>query len=73
MNTMYGGVEKWVLFVSVSVGGPNQGGGTQYFIGDFDGKSFKLDPDFKKDLKKHNNYWIDFGRDSYAGISFKYS
>lgn len=35
---------RWVLLVSVGHGGPNGGSGTQYFVGDFNGKTFTLDP-----------------------------
>ncbi|GIZ15626.1 hypothetical protein RCZ15_04960 [Capnocytophaga catalasegens] len=39
----YDGKTKWILFVSINPGGPNGGSATQYFIGDFDGKTFKPD------------------------------
>jgi len=38
--------EKWVLFVSLSPGGPNGGSATQYFVGDFDGTKFIPDKQF---------------------------
>ncbi|MEL7123923.1 MAG: glycoside hydrolase family 32 protein, partial [Bacteroidota bacterium] len=41
---------KWVLLVSINPGGPNGGSATQYFIGDFDGERFTLDPEFEKKL-----------------------
>ena len=44
------GQEKWVLLVSINPGGPNGGSATQYFIGDFDGRNFVLDEDFRQDL-----------------------
>ncbi len=62
---------KWVLFVSINPGGPNKGSATQYFIGDFDGTNFVLDPDFAKDLEGRNNFWVDFGRDNYAGVTWQ--
>ena len=34
---------KWVLIVNVNPGGPVGGSGCQYFIGDFDGKTFTAD------------------------------
>ncbi len=37
---------RWVLLVSINPGGPNGGSATQYFIGDFDGHRFTLDPAF---------------------------
>jgi fructan beta-fructosidase len=42
--------EKWVLLVSINPGGPNGGSATQYFIGDFDGRQFRLDPRFEERL-----------------------
>ncbi len=61
---------KWVLLVSINPGGPNGGSATQYFIGDFDGKKFTMDNDFEVVLKKDHNFWIDFGKDNYAGVTF---
>ncbi|MFD1161246.1 glycoside hydrolase family 32 protein [Hwangdonia seohaensis] len=63
---------KWVLLVSINPGGPNGGSATQYFVGDFDGKQFKIDPSFKNDLNKKENksIWIDYGRDNYAGVTW---
>lgn len=61
---------KWVLIQSLNPGGFNNGSGTQYFIGDFDGKTFKLDPSFQNDLNKENAFWIDFGKDNYAGVTW---
>lgn len=40
------GQHRWVLVVSVSGGGPNGGSGCQYFVGQFDGWQFTLDPSF---------------------------
>lgn len=54
--------EKWVLLISINPGAPNGGSGTQYFIGDFDGKNFKTT---QKETK-----WIDNGTDNYAGITY---
>lgn len=63
---------KWVLLVSINPGGPNGGSATQYFVGDFDGKNFIIDPDFKKEIEELNekSIWIDYGRDNYAGVSW---
>lgn len=61
---------KWVLIQSLNPGGINGGSGTQYFIGDFDGKIFRLDPKFAKDLEKENSLWIDYGMDNYAGVTW---
>ncbi|WP_317851413.1 glycoside hydrolase family 32 protein [Neobacillus bataviensis] len=57
--------KKWVLFVSIG-NDPNyiEGSRTQYFIGDFDGKTFFNHQDPELTL------WIDHGRDNYAGVSW---
>lgn len=73
--------EKWVLLVSINPGGPNGGSATQYFIGNFDGKTFTLDPQFEANLKsdqamagtpvnKGKGIWLDYGRDNYAGVTW---
>jgi len=56
------GIEKWVLIVSLNPGGPNGGSGTQYFVGEFDGKSFVSDHTYTK--------WLDYGTDNYAGVTW---
>ncbi|SDX62605.1 levanase/fructan beta-fructosidase [Lutibacter oricola] len=61
---------KWVLIVSVGKGGYNMGSATQYFVGDFDGKNFTIDPDFKNELDTNNASWIDYGKDNYAGVTW---
>ena len=64
------GETKWVLLVSINAGGPNGGSATQYFIGDFDGQAFRLDPDFAPAVQDGQAVWIDYGRDNYAGVSW---
>ena len=59
----YNGREKWVLIVNINPGGPNGGSVAQYFIGSFDGRTFKAD-DLPYPL------WIDEGTDNYAGVTF---
>ncbi len=44
--------------------------GTQYFIGDFDGTQFSLDSLFDIDLKEKGAFWLDWGRDNYAGVTW---
>ena len=58
------GKTKWVLLVSINPGGANGGSATQYFIGDFDGKTFKNDNSPDRIL------WLDYGRDNYAGVTW---
>ena len=60
--------EKWVLICNINPGGPAGGSATQYFIGDFDGRRFKLlNPDRYMDGKA---LWQDYGKDHYAAVSF---
>lgn len=61
--------KKWVLIQSLNPGGFNGGSGTQYFVGDFDGKTFTLDESMKGVGEDHS-YWIDFGKDNYAGVTW---
>ncbi len=60
---------KWVLIQSLNPGGYNGGSGTQYFVGDFNGKEFKVDPSMENLPEKHN-HWIDYGKDNYAGVTW---
>lgn len=61
---------KWVLIQSLNPGSANGGSGTQYFVGDFDGKNFNLDPAFAENVKDGNAVWLDHGRDNYAGVTW---
>ena len=55
---------KWMLICNINPGGPSGGSATQYFTGDFDGKTFKCEtaPDVTK--------WMDYGKDHYATVTF---
>lgn len=53
---------KWVLLISINPGGLTGGSGTQYFIGDWNGREFTADDTQTR--------WLDYGRDNYAGITF---
>lgn len=70
------GKKKYLLLVSLNPGAVNRGSGTQYFVGDFDGKAFTLDPKFKAQLQHNINRkespaeWVDYGADNYAGVSW---
>jgi fructan beta-fructosidase len=58
----YDGKQVWVLVVNLNPGGPNKGSATQYFVGDFNGKSFlPFNPETK---------WLDYGPDEYAGVTW---
>ena len=63
-------VKKWVLLVSINPGGPNGGSATQYFVGDFNGENFVLDPPFASQMEEEHSFWVDFGRDNYAGVTY---
>ena len=58
---------KWVLICNINPGGPFGGSAVQYFIGDFDGKTFTSDtnPDGTVPTK-----WLDYGKDNYALVSW---
>lgn len=59
--------KKWVLLCNLNPGGPFGGSATQYFVGDFDGKTFT--PDLDADGKVPTK-WLDYGKDHYATVSF---
>jgi fructan beta-fructosidase len=56
------GQSRWVMLVSINPGGPNGGSATQYFVGDFDGRNFKVE---HSDIR-----WLDWGPDNYAGVTW---
>ena len=56
--------EKWVLLVNIGDGAPNGGSCGQYFIGQFDGKTFK------NDNKPTDILWLDYGTDNYATVTW---
>ena len=55
--------KKWVMIVNINPGCLFGGSATEYFVGDFDGKTFKCDTD-PKVVK-----WLDFGKDHYACVT----
>lgn len=56
--------EKWMLICNINPGGPFGGSATQYFIGDFDGKTFTCEDD------PAETKWMDYGKDHYAAVTF---
>ena len=58
------GSRRWVLVVNINGGTPAGGSGCQYFVGQFDGKTFVNEnpPDVK--------LWADYGADFYAAQSW---
>lgn len=66
---------RWVLLVSLWPGGIAGGSGTQYFVGEFDGRTFT--PDVHREPVEVSDEaglagldWFDYGRDCYAGVTF---
>ncbi|WP_436416494.1 glycoside hydrolase family 32 protein [Petrimonas sp.] len=53
---------RWVLIVNINPGGPAGGSATQYFVGDFDGKTFTS--------PQTDAQWMDYGKDNYAGVTW---
>jgi fructan beta-fructosidase len=58
----YNGQKHWILVVNLNPGGPNSGSATQYFVGQFDGKTFTP---YQTDIR-----WADYGPDEYAGVTW---
>ncbi|MGI4790817.1 MAG: glycoside hydrolase family 32 protein, partial [Janthinobacterium lividum] len=56
------GDKQWVLLVSINPGGPNSGSATQYFVGNFDGRTFVS--------SQQDTRWLDYGPDNYAGVTW---
>ena len=59
--------KKWVLICNINPDGPFGGSAAQYFVGDFDGKTFKVDTDAQG---KVPTKWMDYGKDHYATVSW---
>ncbi|MGN0049427.1 MAG: GH32 C-terminal domain-containing protein [Bacteroides sp.] len=58
---------KWVLLCNINPGGPFGGSATQYFVGQWDGRSFKADTDAQGNVPTK---WMDYGKDHYATVSW---
>ena len=61
------GDKKWVLICNINPGGPFGGSATQYFTGDWDGKTFRADVDASGKIPTK---WLDYGKDHYATVSW---
>ena len=57
----------WVLVVNIGSGSPAGGSGTQYFVGQFDGRTFTSESPV---VLPRDALWADFGRDFYAAVSW---
>ena len=56
--------DKWVLLLNINPGGPFGGSATQYFVGDWNGKTFTC-IDMPEETK-----WLDYGKDHYATVTW---
>ncbi|KRF13637.1 GH32 C-terminal domain-containing protein [Paenibacillus sp. Soil787] len=56
--------KKWVLAVSIGSNDTTKGSTAQYFVGTFDGLTFK------NDNKPSDVLWTDYGKDFYAAVSY---
>jgi fructan beta-fructosidase len=57
---------KWVLFVNNFRNGENSGSATQYFVGNFDGKTFSCE----YPAQNEGASWLDWGKDHYATVTW---
>lgn len=55
---------KWVLLCNLNPGGPFGGSATQYFVGQFDGKTFTCES------APETTRWMDWGKDHYATVTW---
>ncbi|WP_339219423.1 GH32 C-terminal domain-containing protein [Paenibacillus sp. FSL H8-0332] len=55
---------RWVLALSIGNNSSTRGSAAQYFIGSFDGQTFKNENEPSKVL------WTDYGKDFYAAVSY---
>ena len=60
-------LSKWVLICNINPGGPYGGSAIQYFIGDWDGQTFRADTDRSGRIPTK---WLDYGKDNYALVSW---
>ncbi len=56
--------KRWVMIVNINPGGAAGGSAGQYFIGNFNGKTFTNDNPAETKL------FVDYGKDFYAGVTF---
>ena len=66
---------RWVLIVNLNPGGIAGGSAGQYFVGTFDGVTFRSESTVTEGLQTDGSRmaeygWLDWGRDYYAAVSF---
>ena len=54
---------KWVMIMNINPGCMFGGSATEYFVGDFDGKTFTCQD-------SQESKWLDYGKDHYATVTF---
>lgn len=59
------GETRWVLGINIGDGAAGGGSGGQWFVGDFDGTRFTIDPAWNG-----RPHWMDHGADFYAAVSW---
>ena len=69
------GNTRWVLVVNLNPGGIAGGSAGQYFLGTFDGVTFRSETTVTEgtqtdDSRMPDYGWLDWGRDYYAAVSF---
>jgi fructan beta-fructosidase len=60
------GKMRWILKIGLNPGHISGGSGEQYFIGQFDGKTFTPDE------ANGAIHWLDYGRDCYCALTFNH-
>lgn len=63
---------RWLLIVNLNPGGPAGGSGSQYFVGDFDGRRFAPERERAGDPPgpAPAPLWLDHGPDFYAAVTW---
>ena len=56
--------KKWVMIMNINPGCMFGGSATEYFVGDFDGKTFTCVDD------PYTPKWLDYGKDHYATVTY---
>lgn len=62
----YKNESKWVLGVNLGNESISGGSGMQYFIGDFDGKKFRIDSNYSQ----NDINYTEYGKDYYAAVTW---
>ncbi|WP_120519784.1 glycoside hydrolase family 32 protein [Arthrobacter celericrescens] len=63
------GLKKWVMLLSINPGAIAGGSGMQYFVGEFDGRTFTAENAAAPNAPLSDSQWLDYGADFYAANS----